>query len=128
MDMYNYNSRARVVTAQKDTASAIVDARGTLVEPTVFTPTNEVQNDLQIKVFPNPTVDVLNINILGAEDAEVNIQILSVEGRVMYREVSKIFGARESVIPLSTVNYSAGIYFVKISTGNKIVVEKIVKH
>ena len=128
MDMYNYNSRARVVTAQKDTASAIVDARGTLVEPTVFTPTNEVQNDLKIKVFPNPTADVLNINVLGAEDGEVDIQILSVEGRLMYKGVSKIFGARESVIPLNTANYPAGIYFAKISTGNKMVVEKIIKH
>lgn len=128
MDMYNYNSRARVVTAQKDTASAIVAARGTLVEPTVFTPTNEVQNDLKVKVFPNPTNDVLNINVLGAEDAEVDIQILSVEGRLMYKGVSKIFGAREAVIPLSTTNYPAGIYFAKISTGKKIVIEKIIKY
>ena len=128
MDMYNYTSKARVITAQKDTAFADLVGRGTIVEPTVFTPTNEVQNDLKVKVFPNPASDILNINIIGSEDSNVDIQILSVDGKVMYKTVSQLFGAREAVIPLSIEGYPAGIYIAKISTGKSIVVEKIVKH
>ena len=128
MDMYNYTSKARVITAQKDTAFAEIAARGTIVEPTFFTPTNEVQNDLKVKVFPNPASDILNINIIGTEDSNVDIQILSVEGKVMYKTTSQLFGAREAVIPLSIEGYPAGIYIAKISTGKSIVVEKIVKN
>ena len=127
MDMYNYTSKARVITAQKDTAFAELAARGTIVEPTVFTPTNEVQNDLKVKVFPNPASDILNINIIGTEDSNVDIQILSVDGKVMYKTVSQLFGAREAVIPLSIEGYPAGIYIAKISTGKSVVIEKIVK-
>lgn len=128
MDMYNYNSTARVTTTQKDTASATVAARGTLVEPTIFTPTKEIQNQLKLKVFPNPTDDVLNINVLGAKDATLDVQILSLDGRTMYRGVSQIYGARETVLPLSTATYPAGVYFVKISTGENVIIEKIIKH
>ncbi len=128
MDMYNYNSKARVTSTQKDTATAEVAARGTVVEPTVFTPTKEVNNKLQVKVFPNPTDDILNINIMGAEDSDVDIQIISADGRIMYQNKTKVFSVQESVIPLSTASYPSGIYITKVSTSDNIIIKKVVKH
>ena len=113
MDMYNYNSKATVISAQKDTASAEVLYRGTVVEPTVFSATKEIASDLKVKVFPNPTDDILNVNIMGSEDSEVDVQILSVDGRVMYQNKSNLYGSQESVIPLSTSHYPSGLYIVK---------------
>lgn len=128
MDMYNYTSKARVTSAQKDTAYAELAARGTIVEPTVFTPTKDIDNDLKVKVYPNPTDDLLNINIIGSKNAEVDIQILAADGRVMYQNKAQLFSAQESVIPLSTASYPSGIYITKISTGDNIIIKKVVKH
>lgn len=128
MDMYNYTSKARVISAEKDTAFAEVAARGTIVEPTVFTPTAEVNNDLKVKVYPNPTEDLLNINILGSKDSDVDIQIIAADGRIMYQNKSQLWGSQESVIPLSTAAYPVGVYVAKISTGDKVVIQKVVKH
>jgi extracellular elastinolytic metalloproteinase len=127
MDAYNYTSRARVTSTQKDTAFAEPLGRGTIVDASGTTPTKEISSDLKIKVFPNPTDELLNINITGAETAKADVQIISADGRIMWQTKTDIWGLKENIIPVYTANYPAGIYIVKISTDKNVVVEKIVK-
>jgi extracellular elastinolytic metalloproteinase len=127
MDMFNYTSTARLITAQKDTAFAEAQGRGTIVDPTVFTATNDILSDLKVKVFPNPTYNVVNINIINNEAVKAKIEVVSVDGKVVYQTQSELLGARESLIPIDMSAYPSGVYFAKVQTDKKIIIEKIVK-
>jgi extracellular elastinolytic metalloproteinase len=127
MDMFNYTSTARLITAQKDTAFAEAQGRGTIVDPTVFTATNDILSDLKVKVFPNPTFNIININIINSEAVKAKVELVSVDGKVVYQTQSELLGARESLIPIDMSAYPSGVYFAKVQTDKKIVIEKIVK-
>jgi extracellular elastinolytic metalloproteinase len=127
MDMFNYTSKARLITAQKDTAFAEAQGGGTIVDPTVFTATNDILSDLKVKVFPNPTSDVININIINNESVRAKVELVSVDGKVFYQSQIELLGTHESVIPIDVSPYPSGIYFVKVQTDKKVIIEKIVK-
>jgi uncharacterized repeat protein (TIGR01451 family) len=129
MDMVNYNSRARLTSAQGDTASAEIAERGTIVDPAAFTPTKEItEGAFQMRVFPNPANNLLNINVLGSEKTAAALTILSTDGRLMWSKAVNLAGNKEEVLPIDISAFPSGIYFVKISTDNKVLVEKVVKH
>jgi extracellular elastinolytic metalloproteinase len=127
MDMFNYTSKARAISAQKDTVFAEASGRGTIVDIATPTSIKDIKNQLSVKVFPNPTNDILNINILDADTSPTDIQIVSADGRLMWQNKTNLFGSKEAIIPVNTAAYPAGIYFVKIQTDTKVAVEKIVK-
>jgi extracellular elastinolytic metalloproteinase len=127
MDMFNYTSKARAISAQKDTVLAEAAGRGTIVDIGSSTAIKDIKAQLNVKVFPNPTNDILNINILDAESSETDIQIVSADGRLMWQNKINLLGSKEAIIPINTGTYPAGIYFVKIQTDKKVAVEKIVK-
>jgi extracellular elastinolytic metalloproteinase len=128
MDMFNYTSRARAISAQRDTVFAEAAGRGTIVD-FLSSPlaTKDIKEQLNVKVFPNPTNDILNINIIDGESGETDMQIISADGRLMWRNKTNLLGSKEAIIPVNTGAYPSGIYFVKIQTDKKVAVEKIVK-
>jgi hypothetical protein len=129
MDMVNYNSKVRVISAQKDTAIAEVPERGTIVDPFALTPTNDLANDLNVKVYPNPSHDILNINISGTELRTVNLSIYAADGRLMWsRKLNNLNNGKESLIPVDISSYTSGIYFTKIQTDKKVLIEKVIKN
>jgi extracellular elastinolytic metalloproteinase len=128
MDMINYDTRARLTSTQGDTASAVVLGRGTIVEPTLSTPTSEITEGSILRVFPNPASDFLNINVVvnsAIKDADVSI--VSVDGRVMWQQKATFNGGKEVLLPVNMANFASGIYFVKVRTDEKTLVEKVVK-
>lgn len=128
MDMVNYNSRVRLTSAQGDTASAEAVSRGTIVDPAAFTPTKEnTEGAFQMRVFPNPAYNLLNINILGSERAPAAVTVVAADGRLLWSKTIELIGNREEVLPVDISHFPSGIYFVKISTDKKVLVEKVVK-
>jgi extracellular elastinolytic metalloproteinase len=128
MDMFNYDTRVRVSSAQGDTASAGVLGRGTIVEPTLSTPTSDITEGAQLRLFPNPASDFLNINLLLREPAtEATISIVSVDGRMVWQQNANLTGSKELLLPVNMATFASGIYFVKVRTNEKTLVEKVVK-
>lgn len=128
MDMFNYDTRVRLSSAQGDTASAGVLGRGTIVEPTLGTPTTEITEGSKLRVFPNPTNDLLNINLYIKEPTgDADISITSVDGRTMWQQKVALAGSKELLLPVNMSNFAAGIYFVKVRTNEKTLIEKVVK-
>ena len=128
MDMINYDTRVRLSSAQGDTASAGVLGRGTIVEPTLSTPTTEITEGAKLRVFPNPANDFLNINLLVQSSiTEADISIVSVDGRVMWQQKTAMNGTKELLLPINMASFASGVYFVKVRTNEKTLVEKVVK-
>ena len=128
MDMVNYDTRVRLTSTQGDTASAGVIGRGTIVEPVLSTPTTEITEGSRLRVFPNPASDFLNINVLvNAPTKDADVSIVSVDGRVMWQKKETFSGAKELLFPVNMAAFPSGIYFVKVRTDEKTLVEKVVK-
>lgn len=125
MDVYNYNSRATVRSAQNDISSAMVAERGTLVDPTIFTPTEDIKTDFSVKVYPNPAQDLLNIQIRTPQFEPVDVRIYSITGQELWQKNIAASG-QDILLPVNISGFGSGIYFIRIGTGTQSTVEKFV--
>jgi hypothetical protein len=83
----------------------------------------EPHGNEEIQIFPNPTTGELRITNYEIRITEIGI--FDVYGRKQRAESRKQKAGREMVIDISEL--PEGIYFLKITTGNEIVIHKIVK-
>ncbi|MEZ5016456.1 MAG: T9SS type A sorting domain-containing protein [Flavipsychrobacter sp.] len=78
-------------------------------------------NMADVKVYPNPTKDILNIT-WGTDFAKartVSVKVVSITGQTL---VSKEYGAEEKTGQLSVSNLPSGMYYcIVVASGNKTV-------
>jgi hypothetical protein len=89
----------------------------TTVEENLDVPVN-------IKVFPNPASEVLNIQYEAPVDGEIVLSVLDSQGRLVNRETI------ESTLVEKQINLQglpAGIYYLKLTKGKLVNVYKVVK-
>ena len=90
--------------------------------------TADLQEDLsvksqQLKVYPNPAGDILNIDLTGMSEAEGTLSILNFEGKtVLSRQVNN-----EGVLSLDISSLPTGIYLCRYSNATEIKTVKIIK-
>lgn len=92
-------------------------------EVVVFTGTNApLQAEFRITCLPNPVSDVLRITFKG--EHPVHIDLFSVDGRLLYRELAITSG---HVLPMASL--PASMYWLQFTTvdGAWIMTQKIVK-
>jgi hypothetical protein len=99
---------------------------------TVETGINNYALNASMKVYPNPTKDVVNVQLIINNEQldEVGIQVFDIYGRLL--EVANMEGARGASLQTTQINlsqYANGVYFVKaVSEGKVIAVRKVVKN
>lgn len=82
--------------------------------------------DSDVKIYPNPFSNEINIRLYNLPAENVKISITNVLGQVVYTE--KLSAQNNSVINLNEVAaYKNGIYFVNISSSDYNITKKIVK-
>ena len=77
----------------------------------------------EVKIYPNPVHDALIIENTADRNLKYTIQIFSTIGAMIIEK--KLPGERITTINVS--NFAYGIYFLKITDGNKVVFLKFVK-
>jgi ribonuclease BN (tRNA processing enzyme) len=73
----------------------------------------------ELKVFPNPVTDLLNI--VGCKDHQ-KVEIYNIAGKQIFSKE-----AREARIEIATDSYPNGLYIVKISGADKSLTTTIIK-
>jgi hypothetical protein len=88
-----------------------------IAEEEAFTP--------PIEIYPNPSSEILNINIPENIHGQVVVTVTDMMGRVIYRELHN-----DKVFTLSTSSWAEGMYFIDVAQHEEILhTEKInVKH
>jgi hypothetical protein len=80
-------------------------------------------NPMDVKVFPNPTTSNFNLQVITADQQEVGVRILDVQGR---------FIKSVKVAPYQTVNLGAelkaGSYMLEVRQGNNLKTTRVVKY
>ncbi len=90
--------------------------------------TTDLQEDLsvqsqQLKVYPNPVGDILNINLTGKSETEGTLSILNFEGKtVLSRQVNN-----EGVLSFDISHLPTGLYLCRYSNATEIKTVKIIK-
>ncbi len=84
--------------------------------------TDEILNEDNIRVFPNPTSDLLNVQFDKAPKGRLFVSMFNAQGQEVLR---RQFDHTENGIQLSTADLASGIYFVALRAQNAIFTRKV---
>ena len=88
------------------------------------TSVNDVNLAENVKVYPNPTEGLVNLNIVSVVSSEVSYQVVDMTGSLLYSNKAVSMGGNfNDVLDLSS--YAKGVYFVKVTVGDQFMVQKI---
>jgi hypothetical protein len=88
---------------------------------------NELDNILNIKVFPNPTNKNITINYALISTSTMNISVFDISGKEVIKNNSQQNRIGSNQLELDTEYLEAGIYFLSISNGRSSQKIKFVK-
>ena len=99
---------------------------GFAVTVQTVTAVNDYSGVSEIKVFPNPASDLLNISFMMEDDTPVLCKIMDVTGKLLYnKQIEANGGLIEESVNIS--EFAKGIYFLRIETSKGTTIEKFVK-
>jgi hypothetical protein len=70
---------------------------------------------LQVSVFPNPTTDLVQIQIKEASIEEMNLELTDLSGKTLY---SGHYLLMDQSIGINTANYPVGVYLLTLKKPN----------
>lgn len=74
-----------------------------------------VDDLIEASLYPNPTKDVFNVSFFQANSSEVNILLMSMDGRIV-KEQKQYLSAGKQNIQLNIADLDAGVYQLVVST------------
>lgn len=83
-------------------------------------------SDLEVKVYPNPAIDEINIKYNSEKLGKVYAEIYSSDGRLVDEEINESY-LGENNFSVDISDKSKGIYFVNFTSDGKTKTEKIIK-
>jgi hypothetical protein len=85
---------------------------------------NHLSKEISVTMYPNPVKDVLSINISDPFNEEITIQIVNLEGKVVFNQ--KYESAKDQ-IKLNTSMLKNGLYLVSVSSQSSVKQFKLIK-
>jgi len=76
--------------------------------------TNDLNSSLNLKLFPNPVNDILNITFFTNYNENVELYIFDFMGKVVFRNSLKVNNHEFNLYRLNTESLNPGIYSIKI--------------
>ncbi len=83
--------------------------------------TTDIENEIQLSVYPNPAKDQLNISFDTQLDGNIFMKISDITGRIIQQN---ILDSSDNTIDLS--QFSTGSYILSIQNGNAVYTEQII--
>jgi extracellular elastinolytic metalloproteinase len=125
MDGFNYQSTATLSSAEGDIATADVPEFGVLVESADVTNTVDPElGQTEVNVFPNPAGQFVNVSLRAERTGTATVQLLSVDGRMLHREVMVLVDGRAQT-KINTANLPAGVYIVQVTGQRQVSTTKL---
>lgn len=82
--------------------------------------------DTEVRIFPNPFENILNLHIRTHENTEANLRIFTSDGREVYREKLSITPER-NLYPVQMAGYPSGIYLLELLMDGELSIHRIMK-
>lgn len=83
-------------------------------------------NNSNVTVYPNPTRDFINIRYNSDENVnDIVISIYSVDGKLVYSKLKSVMNT-SFTDQIDVGNLKSGYYFIRLTSGNKVITNKII--
>jgi extracellular elastinolytic metalloproteinase len=125
-DLVNYNTEACINADGNIKACKAMDFRGIKVETDRATDTKEVVEQIHAALFPNPTQDVLNINLKSDNNGNAAIEFINMNGQVVQKQQVWL-DSEGQMFQFSLGNLPAGLYTVRVSQTNGSIIKRFAK-
>lgn len=89
---------------------------------------DKLHKQYNLNVWPNPTNSNATISLNLQNKSNVSVEIVSVAGKIERTNIFKDTFEGQLNIPVNLENFSDGIYFVKITAGNDLLIKKVIKN
>ncbi len=99
-------------------------SKGNIV--TLKTPTQDIDNQSIIKIYPNPVTNELSVSYKNDNSESVNIEIINTVGQTVFKE-KRVTTIGENTLTLSVPHLQNGLYFLKVSSDKGQAVKKFMK-
>lgn len=93
----------------------------------VVVSTNDLAEQFEISVLPNPFREELVINLEGNVAGTALIQLVDLSGRILHQQSTDIFSGRQSLLLDNLSDIPDGVYVVSVQTENGTYNQKLVK-
>ena len=80
---------------------------------------DNANNNLKFNAYPNPTVNMLNLELTLINPAQTQIEMVDMMGRVVKEISTKALSAGLNAIQVETNDLTNGIYFIRIVSNGK---------
>lgn len=80
---------------------------------------NDMTENVQVNIYPNPVRDMAQMNITLTESANVSYQIYDLSGRMVANNELGFYGQGEHTVTFNAENLASGTYIIRVMAGNK---------
>jgi hypothetical protein len=108
------------VTTPKDTYHAILALDSDLVD------VNEQVQQTEVKVFPNPFTDQLNVSFWLTESQQVKLSVFDINGRLISEQEKAFSAGNQTMVWKASQGLKAGYYFYKLQVGERMESGKVI--
>lgn len=88
---------------------------------------NVEQNNFEISLFPNPTIENINFSIDLEEETKVSIEILDISGKIVQKAITRKISKGKFTDKINVSNFAPGIYIFKLTIENNIYSKEFIK-
>lgn len=124
LEMINYDGEACVTSTTGDKNCAKAPGRGVIVEPGTTGVTEQENQNVAIKILPNPASGLVYITVGASVKGSAWMNIISADGRLVAKRNVSDINAGEAVT-LDVSQLPAGIYTVRFESSTLTGVEKL---
>jgi hypothetical protein len=79
-------------------------------------------------IYPQPAKDIINIEVLNAQQAVSKIYLYNVNGKMIHEEKVQLVKGYNTIQYKAMASLPNGVYSIKIINNNQILMSKIIKH
>lgn len=92
----------------------------------LFSEAIEQEIEYDFNLYPNPTDDLVNVEVALRDGANYTIEMLDLSGRVVYTQTLSSSQFNNSTHQINTSNFESGIYFVNVTEGDNRMTKRLI--
>ncbi len=124
MDLVNYDTEVVVTSDEDDRATARAGNLGTVVLGQKTPLRNLPELPIAIELYPNPSNGLVQIQIQSELQTQAELSVIDAIGRTIHQQTIAL-NQQADQWQLDLREELSGVYFVKISTADRVIVKKL---